>query len=236
MIPRRHCRPIGRPWRSVRATRTVSQRLITASSAVWTEAARAGGLPRSRALRPTPTPTGRPGRHTCVSECCRAPESCWESPWPSSPRSRGRSSSPALVFLREGNRGQARGTDRAHDRGQPRKTPSALTFAGLGAFAMADSAAARQYLECGLPKAQAYVRRHGTVALAWIPSSTPARGRERANCWNSTSLPDSRSYPGRRSPRASYQRTGRGVAIPAGQPGEVLAADGNRREPGLKLR
>ena len=84
-----------------------------------------------------------------------------------------------LVFLREGNRGQARAQIERMIAANP-EDPSALTFAGLGALAMADLAAARQYLERGLPEAQAYVRRHGTVGLAWIlqHSGEEARARE----------------------------------------------------------
>ena len=84
-----------------------------------------------------------------------------------------------LVFLREGNRGQARAQIERMIAANPEDS-SALTFAGLGAFAMADLAAARQYLERGLPEAPAYVRRHGTVALAWIlqHSGEEARARE----------------------------------------------------------
>ena len=84
-----------------------------------------------------------------------------------------------LVFLREGNRGQARAQIERMIAANPEDS-SALTFAGLGAFDMADLAAARQYLERGLPKAPAYVRRHGTVALAWIlqHSGEEARARE----------------------------------------------------------
>jgi tetratricopeptide (TPR) repeat protein len=73
----------------------------------------------------------------------------------------------ALVFLREGKREQARAQiDRLL--AANREDASALSFAGLAAFALEDFAVARDYLERGLKEAPAYVRRHGTIALAWI--------------------------------------------------------------------
>ena len=84
-----------------------------------------------------------------------------------------------LVILREGDRGQARAQiERMIAANQ--EDSSALTLAGIGALAMADLAAARGYLERGLPEAPAYVRQHGTVGLAWIlqHSGEEERARE----------------------------------------------------------
>jgi tetratricopeptide (TPR) repeat protein len=84
-----------------------------------------------------------------------------------------------LVFLREGNRGQAR-AQIARMLAANREDSSALTFAGLGAFAMKDLRIARGYLERGLEEAPAYERRQGTVGLAWIlrQSGETERARE----------------------------------------------------------
>jgi tetratricopeptide (TPR) repeat protein len=72
-----------------------------------------------------------------------------------------------LAFLREGNLGQARAQiERMIATNQEDAT--ALTLAGMGALAMAEPAVARGYFERGLPAAPAYVKRHGTVGLAWI--------------------------------------------------------------------
>jgi tetratricopeptide (TPR) repeat protein len=83
------------------------------------------------------------------------------------------------VFLREGNRERAR-VQMVRMLAANREDSSALTFAGLGAFAMEDLAAARGYLERGLEEAPAYARRHGTVGLAWIlqRSGEEKRARE----------------------------------------------------------
>jgi TolB-like protein/Flp pilus assembly protein TadD/predicted Ser/Thr protein kinase len=83
-----------------------------------------------------------------------------------------------LVFLREGNRGQAR-AQIERMLAATREDSSALTFAGLAAFAMEDLAAARGYLERGVKEAPAYVRRHGTVALAWILQQSGEKQRTR---------------------------------------------------------
>ncbi len=84
-----------------------------------------------------------------------------------------------LAFLREGNREQAR-IQIERMLASNREDPSALTFAGLGAFDMEDLAAARGYLERGLEEAPAYERLHGTVGLAWIlqQSGEEQRARE----------------------------------------------------------
>jgi tetratricopeptide (TPR) repeat protein len=83
-----------------------------------------------------------------------------------------------LVFLREGNRGQAR-AQIERMLAATREDSSALTFAGLAAFAMEDLAAARGYLERGVKEAPAYERRHGTVALAWILQQSGEKERTR---------------------------------------------------------
>jgi serine/threonine-protein kinase len=83
-----------------------------------------------------------------------------------------------LVFLREGNRRQA-SAQIARMLASNREDSSALTFAGLGAFAMGDLRAARGYFERGLKEAPAYERRQATVGLAWILQQSGEKERSR---------------------------------------------------------
>jgi tetratricopeptide (TPR) repeat protein len=82
----------------------------------------------------------------------------------------------ALALLEEGKREEAK-LQIQRMLAVSREDPSALTFAGLAAFAMDDHLAARGYFERGLQNAPAYERLHGTIALAWILQRAGEVGR-----------------------------------------------------------